>query len=148
MHYLKAVIKETIRLHPMLFVRESIQDMKIQGYDIAVGTKVYINAWAIGGEPVSWDEPEEFKPERFLTSSIDFRGHDFQLIPFGAGRRVCPGMAFAITTMEIVLTSLMHKFNWTLPGCARAEDLDITESFSLTINRNFPLIAIATQYSS
>uniref|UniRef100_A0A2N9ISZ5 Cytochrome P450 n=1 Tax=Fagus sylvatica TaxID=28930 RepID=A0A2N9ISZ5_FAGSY len=118
MHYLKAVIKETLRFHPpipLLVPRKSIQDAKIQGYDIAAGTQVIINAWAIGRDPTSWDEPNEFQPERFLTSSIDFKGNDFELIPFGAGRRGCPGISFSIATIELVLANLVHNFDWTLP---------------------------------
>ena len=90
MHCLKAVIKETLWLHPpipLLVPREASQDVKINGYDIATGTMAMINAWAIGRDPATWDQPEEFKPERFLNSSVDFRGHDFQLIPFGADMR-------------------------------------------------------------
>uniref|UniRef100_A0A2N9GUQ0 Cytochrome P450 n=1 Tax=Fagus sylvatica TaxID=28930 RepID=A0A2N9GUQ0_FAGSY len=150
MHYLKAVIKETLRFHPpipLLVPRQSIQDAKTQGYDIAAGTQVIINAWAIGRDPASWDEPDEFQPERFLTSSIDFRGHDFQLIPFGAGRRGCPGIAFSIAMIELVLANLVHNFDWTLPGGAKGEDLDMTECVGITIHRKSPLIAVATPYS-
>jgi cytochrome P450 len=149
MHYLKAVIKEAFRFHPpipLLVPRESTQNVKIQGYDIAVGTQVIINAWAIGRDPTSWEEPEEFKPERFLTSSIDFRGLDFQFIPFGAGRRGCPGIFFAVTTIELALANLLHNFDWTLPGGARGEDLDVTESTGLSIHKKFPLTAVATPY--
>uniref|UniRef100_A0A2N9GV61 Cytochrome P450 n=1 Tax=Fagus sylvatica TaxID=28930 RepID=A0A2N9GV61_FAGSY len=149
MHYLKAVIKEVLRLHPpfpLLVPRESIQDAKTQGYDIAAGTQVIINAWAIGRDPMSWDEPEEFQPERFLNSSIDFRGHDFQLIPFGAGRRGCPGINFSMATIELVLANLVHYFDWTLPGGAKGEDLDMTECIGLSIHRKFPLIAVAIPY--
>ena len=150
MHYLKAVIKETLRFHPpvpLLVPRQSIQDAKTQGYDIAAGTQVIINAWAIGRDPASWDEPDEFQPERFLTSSLDFRGHDFQLIPFGAGRRGCPGIAFSIAMIELVLANLVHNFDWTLPGGAKGEDLDMTECVGITIHRKSPLIAVATPYS-
>ncbi|GMY14909.1 cytochrome P450 71A3-like [Fagus crenata] len=150
MHYLKAVIKETLRFHPpvpLLVPRQSIQDAKTQGYDIAAGTQVIINAWAIGRDPASWDEPDEFQPERFSTSSIDFRGHDFQLIPFGAGRRGCPGIAFSIAMIELVLANLVHNFDWTLPGGAKGEDLDMTECVGITIHRKSPLIAVATPYS-
>ncbi|KAK9995874.1 hypothetical protein SO802_020560 [Lithocarpus litseifolius] len=150
MHYLKAIIKETLRFHPpipLLVPRKSIQDAKIHGYDIAADTQVIINVWTIGRDPTLWDEPEEFQPERFLTSSIDFKGHDFQFIPFGAGRRGCPGISFSITTIELVLANLVHIFDWTLPGRARGEDLDMTESTGLTMHRKFPLMAIATPYS-
>ncbi len=94
-----------------------------------------------------WDEPEEFRPERFLNSSVDFRGHDFQLIPFGAGRRGCTGIQFAMTTNELVLANLVHKFDWALPDGARAEDLDMTQRNGLTIHRKVPLLAVATPTS-
>ncbi|XP_034216289.1 cytochrome P450 71A26-like [Prunus dulcis] len=144
--YLKAVIKETLRLYPpipLLVPRESTQEAKIKGYDIAARTMVLINAWTIGRDPSMWDEPEEFKPERFLNSSVDFKGHDFQLIPFGAGRRGCPGSLFAMITNEIVLANLVHKFDWTLPGGARAEDISMTECTGLVIHRKAPLVAMA-----
>ena len=85
-------------------------------------------------------------PERFLTSSVDFIGHDFQLIPFGAGRRGCPGISFALTTIELVLANLMHNFDWTLPGGVRGDDMDMTESTGITIRKKFPLTAVATPY--
>lgn len=106
--YLKAVIKESLRLHPpipMLIPRESTKDVKVQGYDILAKTRVIINAWAIGRDPSSWENPDEFRPERFLESAIDFKGNDFQFIPFGAGRRGCPGTTFASSVIEL---SLIH----------------------------------------
>lgn len=118
MKYLKAVIKETLRLHPpipLLVPRESTKDVKINGYDIAAGTRVITNAWAIHRDPATWEEPEEFHPERFLNSTIDFKGQDFKLIPFGSGRRGCPGISFAIANNELVLANLLSKFNWALP---------------------------------
>ncbi|XVF11656.1 hypothetical protein REPUB_Repub08aG0045900 [Reevesia pubescens] len=150
MYYLKAVIKETLRLHPpipLLVPRLSTKDVRINGYDIAQGTQVIINAWAIGRDPTSWDKPEEFLPERFLNNSIDFKGHDFELIPFGSGRRICPGILFAMKINELFLANLVHKFDWSLVGGAKQEDLDTTESFGLTIHRKYPLIAIANPYS-
>ncbi|XP_043701809.1 cytochrome P450 71A1-like [Telopea speciosissima] len=152
MHYLKAVIKESVRLHPpnpLLIPRESMENVKIQGFDIPAKTTVIINAWAIGRDSVSWDEPEKFNPKRFLndaTSSIDFRGHDFQLIPFGAGRRGCPGTQFAITIVELALANLLHKFDWILPNGASGEDLDTTEAPGITCHLNSPLLAVATPH--
>ena len=99
LEYLKAIVKETFRSHPpapLLLVRESLNKCTIQGYDILPKTLVFVNAWAIGRDPKFWKEPEIFLPERFLESSIDFRGHDFELIPFGAGRRMCPGMPHGV----------------------------------------------------
>ncbi|KAJ4975835.1 hypothetical protein NE237_000941 [Protea cynaroides] len=149
MYYLKAVIKETLRLHPplpLLVPRESTEDAKIYGYDIPTKTTVIINAWAIGRDPASWDDPDQFKPKRFLNeaSSIDFMGHDFQFIPFGAGRRGCPGIHFAISSVGLALASLLHKFDWALPNGANGEDLDLTEAPGLTSHLKSPLLAVAT----
>ncbi|XP_043701810.1 cytochrome P450 736A117-like [Telopea speciosissima] len=152
MHYLKAVIKETLRLHPpvpLLVPRESTENAKIQGFDILAKTTVIINAWAIGRDPVSWDEPDKFNPKRFLndvTSSIDFWGQDFQLIPFGSGRRGCPGTHFAIATVELALASLLHKFDWTLPNGASGEDLDMTETPGISTHLKSPLLVVATPH--
>lgn len=150
MPYLKAVIKETLRLHPpipLLVPRKAREDVRIMGYDIAAGTMVIINAWAIGRDPVFWEEPEKFNPQRFLDSSIDFKGHDFQLIPFGAGRRGCPGIAFAIANNEIVLANLVRKFDWRFPDGTKGEDLDMAECPGVAIHRKIPLLAIPTPLS-
>ncbi|XP_061349461.1 cytochrome P450 736A117-like [Gastrolobium bilobum] len=144
MNYLKAVIKETLRFHtpvPLLVPRESMQDIKVKGYDIAAGTQVIVNAWAIARDPTCWDQPQEFKPERFLNSSIDFKGHDFEFVPFGAGRRGCPGTLFAISVIEMALANLVHQFDWSLPA---GEELDMSETNGLTIHKKYPLMAVAT----
>ncbi|KAL8547584.1 hypothetical protein ACS0TY_007057 [Phlomoides rotata] len=148
MHYLKAVVKETLRQHPplpLLVPRTAGEDVKIKGYDISAKTVVMINAWAIGRDPASWDEPEMFKPERFLKSPIDFKGLDFEFIPFGAGRRGCPGISFAVVTMEFVMANVVQKFNWKLPGGVEEKDLDMSESPGLTVHRSVPLLAVASQ---
>ncbi|KAF5933244.1 hypothetical protein HYC85_029415 [Camellia sinensis] len=150
MYYLKAVIKESLRMHPpapLLVPRESIQDVKVMDYDIVAGTQVIVNAWAIARDPLSWEDPEEFRPERFLNSSIDFKGHNFEFIPFGAGRRGCPGTLFAMNVDELALASVVHKFNLSLPDGASGEDLDMTEAAGLTIHKKNPLIVIPTPYS-
>nr|XP_009774546.1 PREDICTED: cytochrome P450 71A8-like [Nicotiana sylvestris] len=148
MHYLKAVIKETLRLHPpirLLIPRQAREDAKVMGYEIAAGSMVITNGWAIGRDPTIWDNAEEFKPERFLNSSIDFKGHAFGLIPFGAGRRGCPGISFAMATNELVLANVVKNFNWELP---KWQDLDMTECTGLTIHRKIPLLAVATPCNS
>ncbi|KAL3512701.1 hypothetical protein ACH5RR_025418 [Cinchona calisaya] len=150
MHYLKAVIKETLRLHspiPLLVPRESTRDIKVLGYDIPAGTQVIVNAWAIGRDPILWENPEEFQPERFLDSNIDFRGLNFELIPFGAGRRGCPGINFAISVQELALAKLVNEFNLSLPNGMKPEELDMTEASGLTVHKKLPLLAIATPYS-
>ncbi|XP_058730860.1 cytochrome P450 736A117-like [Vicia villosa] len=149
MNYLKAVIKETLRLHvpiPLLVPRRCMEDIKVNGYDIAAGTQVIVNAWAIARDPSSWDEPLEFKPERFMNCSTDFKGLDFELIPFGAGRRGCPGMLFAIAVNELVLANLVCQFDWKLGNGVAGEDLDMSEVVSFTCHRKYPLMAIATKY--
>lgn len=141
LHYLKAVVKETLRLHPPipLLARVAREDVTVMEYDVAGGTMVLINTWAIGRDPASWDEPEKFHPDRFLNSSVDFKGLDLELIPFGAGRRGCPGITFAMASIELVLANLVHRFEWKL-----AEDLDTTEQPGTTIHRKNPLLAVAT----
>uniref|UniRef100_M1BJH2 Cytochrome P450 71A2 n=1 Tax=Solanum tuberosum TaxID=4113 RepID=M1BJH2_SOLTU len=109
MHYLKAVIKETLRLHPpapLLIPRESTEDIKLLGYQIPAKAQVIINAWTVGRDPLSWENPEDYRPERFLNSDIDFEGLNFELIPFGAGRRGCPGTAFAVVINVLALARL------------------------------------------
>ncbi|KAK7390174.1 hypothetical protein VNO78_25473 [Psophocarpus tetragonolobus] len=126
--YLKAVMKETLRLHlpaPLLVPRESNEECIIDGYRIPAKTIVYVNVWAIQRDPEIWKNPEEFYPERFLDSSIDFHGQDFELIPFGAGRRFCPGVPMAIVTLELVLANLLHSFDWELPQGMVKEDIDV-----------------------
>nr|XP_043635967.1 cytochrome P450 736A117-like [Erigeron canadensis] len=147
MTYLKAVIKETLRLHPplpMLVPNMASKDVKVMGYDIAKGTTIMTNVWAIGRDPKLWDEPEEFRPERFLGSSIDFKGHDFELIPFGAGRRICPGIAFAMATNENLIANLLCKFDWALANGEKAEDLDMSECPGVAVCKSVPLLAVAT----
>ncbi|XP_051131705.1 cytochrome P450 736A117-like [Andrographis paniculata] len=144
MHYLRAVVKETLRIHPPIafMSRLARQDVKVMGYDIPAGTMVILNAWAVGRDPASWDEPDTFKPERFVGSSIDFKGVDFELIPFGAGRRGCPGIGFAMANIELVLANLINKFEWELPNL---EGLDTTEQPGVTTHRKNPLFAVATE---
>lgn len=146
MHYLKAVIRETLRLHPPIPVygRIAREDVRVMGYDVAAGTMILINPWAIGRDPASWDEPDKFHPNRFLNSSVDFKGQDFELIPFGAGRRGCPGIGFAMASVQLVLANLVHKFEWKLPEGSKLEDLDTTEHPGTTIHRKNPLLAVAT----
>ncbi|XP_074295590.1 cytochrome P450 736A117-like [Silene latifolia] len=149
MAYLKAVIKESLRLHPplpLLLFRESSQDVKVCNNDIAAGTQVIINAWAIQRHPTSWDQPEEFLPERYLNTSVDMKGLDFELIPFGAGRRGCPGMSFATVKAELVLANLVGLFEWEVP-CEMQGDSFMAEAFGTSVHKRDPLMAISTSYS-
>ncbi|KAL5133073.1 Cytochrome P450 71A9 [Glycine soja] len=126
--YFKAMIKETLRLHlpsQLLIPRESTEECIVDGYRIPAKTIVYVNAWVIQRDPEVWKNPEEFCPERFLDSAIDFRGQDFELIPFGAGRRICPGIPMAAVILELVLANLLHSFDWKLPQGMVKEDIDV-----------------------
>ncbi|XP_052198629.1 cytochrome P450 736A117-like isoform X3 [Diospyros lotus] len=149
MPYLQAIIKEIMRLHPSgsLIPRESTQNVKVMGYDITANTQVLINTWAIGRDPLVWDEPEEFKPERFLHSSIELRGHHFELIPFGAGRRSCPGAQFSLAVLQLALANLMLIFDFALPARERAEELDMSEIAGSVIHKKLPLLVTVTMCS-
>ena len=150
LQYLKCIIKETLRLHtpvPLLVPRKTSTNVKLGGYDIPSKMTVYVNAWAIQTDPKLWDQPEEFLPERFLKSSDDFKGQDFHFIPFGGGRRGCPGMTFGIASAEYVIANLLYHFIWELPGGEVMKDLDMTEAYGITIHRKFPLLLVPTLYS-
>ena len=118
----------------------------INGYFVPAKTKVIVNAWAIGRDPNHWNEAERFYPDRFLGSGIDFKGNDFQFIPFGAGRRICPGMAFAVPNIELPLAQLLYHFDWKLPNGMKEEELDMEEAFGLTVRRKNDLILIPIRY--
>ena len=114
LHYLRLVIKETLRLHPsvpLLLPREPTEACNVLGYDVPTGTTVFVNTWAICRDPKHWDAPEEFRPERFESGEVDFKGTNFEYTPFGAGRRICPGMLFAQSSMELALAALLYHFD-------------------------------------
>lgn len=148
MTYLKSVVKETLRLHPsgpLLIPRESREKCEIDGYEIPAKTRVIVNAWAIARDPKYWTEPDSFIPERFLDGSINYKGANFENIPFGAGRRMCPGMLFGLINIEFPLAMLLYHFDWKLPSGMKHEDLDMTELFGIAVGRrdNLHLIPIA-----
>ncbi|CAN6249886.1 unnamed protein product [Urochloa humidicola] len=151
MEYLRAVFKEVLRLHapaPLLVPHESTTPAVVQGYEIPAKTTLFVNAWAIGRDPAAWDAPEEFRPERFEGCAggggpaVDFRGTDYQLIPFGAGRRICPGINFALPILELALAGLLRHFDWELPAGMRPADLDMVEAPGLTTPRRVPLVLV------
>lgn len=143
--YIDAIVKETMRLHPvavMLAPHEALEDCNVSGYDIRKGTRVFINTWSIGRDPAIWDAPEEFRPERFLGKSIDVKGQSFELLPFGSGRRMCPGYSLGLKMIRSSLANMLHGFNWRLPGNLRAEDLSMEEVYGLATVRKNPLVAV------
>jgi len=144
--YFKAVTKEVLRLYlpaPLLVARETNEACMIGGYEIPARTIVYVNAWAIHRDPESWKDPEEFLPERFLDSNVDFYGQDFELIPFGAGRRICPGIPMAVASVNLILANLLNSFDWELPEGVRKEDIDTEMLPGLTQHKKNPLYVLA-----
>ncbi|ONI13663.1 hypothetical protein PRUPE_4G235800 [Prunus persica] len=143
--YLSMVVKETLRLHPvapLLVPHAATEDCIVNGYHIPKKSRVIINAWAIGRDPSAWTDAEEFIPERFEGSDVDVRGNHFQLIPFGSGRRRCPGIQLGLTVVQLMLAQLVHCFDWELPNNMLPEELDMSESFGITVERVKRLIAI------
>lgn len=125
--YLKAVIKETLRYFSPapLAPRVTSESFTLNGYKIEPNTSVYVNIWAIHRDPETWKDPDEFYPERFLNNHVDFKGVDFELIPFGGGRRICPGIPLAIATLEMVTANLLNSFDWEMPEGMTKEDIDM-----------------------
>lgn len=144
--YIEAIAKETMRLHPvapMLVPRLSREDCQIAGYDIPKGTRTLVNVWTIGRDPTIWDNPNEFVPERFIGSSVDVKGHDFELLPFGSGRRMCPGYPLGIKVIHASLSNVLHGFTWKLPANMRKQDVNMDEIFGLSTPKKYPLQAVA-----
>eukprot|EP01018_Ginkgo_biloba_P031776 Gb_10323 [translate_table: standard] len=139
--YLQAIVKETLRLHPAgpLLVRESTEDCNVMGYHIPGKTRIFVNVWAIGRDPSSWETPLEFRPERFIGNVTDVRGQHFHLIPFGSGRRGCPGTSLALFVVHTALASMIQCFDWKFDG----DQVDMTEGLGLTLPRAVPLTCVA-----
>lgn len=135
--YLAAVVKETLRLHmpiPLLVPHMNVKRAKLAGYDIPAESKVLVNAWWIGNNPKLWDQPEKFMPERFLSAAADATCIDFRFLPFGAGRRSCPGSAIAMPLLAIVLGRIVQKFDLLPPpGCTKVDVTEQGGQFSLHI---------------
>ncbi|KAH7663749.1 Premnaspirodiene oxygenase protein [Dioscorea alata] len=139
MNYLKAFLKEILRLHPpapLLVPRESMESCQIQGYDIPKKTRVIVNSWAISRDPNLW-------PERFENNLIDFKGQNYEYIPFGAGRRICPAIQYGVSIAELALANLVYMFDWRLPDGLVSKDLDMTETHGLTVKMKSNLFLIA-----
>ncbi|XP_073124549.1 labd-13Z-ene-9,15,16-triol synthase, chloroplastic-like [Henckelia pumila] len=146
LHYLDAVIKESFRLHPpvpLLVPRLPSQSSVIGGYTIPKGSRVFLNVWSIHRDPLVWDNPSEFKPDRFFNGSgnFDFTGNNFQYLPFGSGRRICPGILLAERMVMHLLATLFHLFEWKLPEGSE-NNIDLSENFGIVMRKKTPLIAI------
>ncbi|GJN39686.1 hypothetical protein PR202_gb28821 [Eleusine coracana subsp. coracana] len=154
MPYLKAVVKETLRLHgvaPLLLPHFSMADCEIGGYTIPSRTRTLVNVWAIARDPSYWECAEDFMPERFMeggsAANLDYMGNDFLFLPFGSGRRRCPGINMGIPTVEVMLANLVYHYNWKLSPELEEKGIDMTESFGVTLHRTekLPLVPIPPQ---
>nr|AYM55677.1 cytochrome P450 [Croton stellatopilosus] len=149
--YLKLIIKETMRLHPpgtLLIPREAISKFSIKGYDIQPKTRIQVNVWAIGRDPEIWENPNEFFPERFIKNPIDFRGFNYELLPFGSGRRGCPGVGMGMALVELALANLLYCFDWKLPFNMKESDLNMEEASGQTTYKKQPLLLLPIKYQS
>lgn len=140
-------IKETFRLHPstpLSLPRMASESCDINGYHIPKGSTLLVNVWAISRDPESWKDPLEFRPERFLPGgerpNADVRGNDFEVIPFGAGRRICAGMSLGLRMVQLLTATLVHAFDWELADGLMPEKLNMDEAFGLTLQRAAPLM--------
>ncbi|KAI4967052.1 hypothetical protein ZWY2020_031097 [Hordeum vulgare] len=151
MSYLRAVIRETLRLHaplPLLLPRETLEDTELLGYRVPARTRVVVNAWAIGRDPATWERAEEFVPERFADGPAEYvLGQDFRFVPFGAGRRGCPGVGFAVPSIDLALASMLYHFDWELPPAAGASKLDMSEMYGLSVRLKATLHLVAKPWS-
>ncbi|XP_051137791.1 cytochrome P450 71D95-like [Andrographis paniculata] len=151
MKYLKLLIKETLRLHPpgTLLPRACRDECTVDGYSIPLKSKVLVNVWAIGRDPEYWDEAEMFKPERFEDGSerfedgsIDFFGQNFEYLPFGTGKRMCPGMNFGLANVELPLARLLYHFDWRMPDGMEANEIDMAERLGISVSRKNDLFLV------
>ncbi|KAL0368975.1 UNVERIFIED_CONTAM: cytochrome [Sesamum calycinum] len=139
--YLQAVVKEIFRLHPpgpLLIPHKAEADTEINGYIVPGNGQILVNAWAIGRDANIWSNPDSFEPERFLDSKIDLRGQNFELIPFGSGRRICPGLPLAYRVVHVMVASLIHNFDWKHEGGILREEMDMKENFRFFLQKAVP----------
>ncbi|XP_027363028.1 geraniol 8-hydroxylase-like [Abrus precatorius] len=140
--YLQAIIKETLRLHPpvpFLLPRKADRDVEIRGYTIPKDAQVLVNVWTICRDPTLWENPTLFSPERFVGSDIDVKGQNFELAPFGSGRRICPGMLLGNRMLLLMLGSLVNSFDWKLQDDSEEKDMDMDDKFGITLQKAQPL---------
>ncbi|EFH54615.1 predicted protein [Arabidopsis lyrata subsp. lyrata] len=142
--YLQAVVTETLRLHPpspFLIPRKAESDTEILGYPIPENAQILVNAWAIGRDPSVWENAEQFEPERFLGRDIETIGKDFEMIPFGAGQRICPGISLALRIVPLMLASLIYSFEWHPKNVKKevVEDLNMDETLGFTLHKTKPI---------
>nr|GMC59859.1 cytochrome P450 84A1-like [Ipomoea batatas] len=143
--FLKCCLKETLRLHPPipLLLHETAKACEVNGYYIPARSRVAINAWAIGRDKNSWEEADSFKPERFLKAGVaDYKGNNFEFIPFGSGRRSCPGLQLGVYSLEVAVAHLLHCFTWELPNGMKPSEMKMEDVFGLTAPLANRLVAV------
>ncbi|KDP34506.1 hypothetical protein JCGZ_11056 [Jatropha curcas] len=143
--YLNACVKETLRLHPpapFLLPHCATEACELMNFVVPKNTRVLVNVWAIARDPLIWEDSELFKPERFLHSGLDFKSQNFDFLPFGSGRRICPGLPMAIRQLPMILASLIHHFDWSLPNGEDPALLDMTDKFGITLQKEQPLFIV------
>ncbi|XP_037483256.1 cytochrome P450 99A2-like [Triticum dicoccoides] len=150
LHYTKMVIKESMRLNPvlpLLVPRVCRETCDVGGFEIMEGTRVMVNTWALGRDPEYWHEPEEFRPERFEDGTATYKGSRFDYLPFGSGRRICPGDTFGVAVLELMVARLLYYFDWSLPAGVKPSELDMEMIVALTSRRKNQLHLVATSYN-
>ncbi|XP_004492664.1 cytochrome P450 76T24-like [Cicer arietinum] len=145
--FLQAVVKETFRLHPPapLFLPHKCDEfVNIFGFNVPKNAQVLVNVWAIGRDPTIWKNPNMFMPERFLECDINYKGNNFELIPFGAGKRICPGLPLAHRSVHLIVASILYNFELKLADGLMPEHMNMEERSGLTLKRLQPLRVQAT----
>ncbi|KAG4992776.1 hypothetical protein JHK87_026233 [Glycine soja] len=141
------VVKETLRLHPpgpLLVPHKCDEMVSISSFNVPKNAQILVNVWAMGRDPTIWENPTIFMPERFLKCEVDFKGHDFELIPYGAGKRICPGLPLAHRTMHLIVASLVHNFEWKLADGLVPEHISMKDQFGLTLKKDLLVGGIDT----
>ena len=119
--------------------RRTEADVEIAGFTVPKGAQIFINIWAIGRDPNTWDDPNSFKPERFLGSELDVKGRNFELLPFGGGRRICPRLPLVMKILHLVLGTFIHSFDWKLENGIKTEEVDMEDKLGLNLEMAHPL---------
>ena len=151
LHYTKMVIKESLRLNPvvpLLIPHLCRETCEVGGFQVMKGTRVMINAWAMARSPEYWHDAEKFRPERFEDGMLDFKGSRFEYLPFGAGRRRCPGDTFGLAALELIIARLLYYIEWSLPVGMQPDDLDMEMIVAATARRKNQLHLVASPYTT
>ncbi|XP_076954043.1 flavonoid 3'-monooxygenase-like [Bidens hawaiensis] len=145
--FLQAIVKETFRLHPstpLSLPRIASESCEVDGYYIPQGSTLLVNVWAIARDPNMWADPLEFRPTRFLPGgekpNVDVQGNNFEVIPFGAGRRICVGISLGLRMVQLLVATLIQTYDWELANGLNPEKLNMDEAYGLTLQKAEPLM--------